>query len=63
MQGSNALASSLLRVRRLPSPLEVEETLKLSAAGPNDNYHDAYSDDPYVDSPYDDYHDNEPDDD
>lgn len=28
-----------------------------------DNYHDAYSDDPYVDAPYDDYQDNAPEED
>lgn len=52
-----ALSSALSRVARFPVPESV------TTSGVIDNYHDAYGDDPYVDSPYDDYHDNEPDDD
>lgn len=52
--GNRALEAAISRTRHLPFPIDDANVVLCC----NENYHDAYGDNPYVDCPYDDYQDN-----
>lgn len=52
----NALEAAFVRISHLPLPITGISSVSLECG-----YHDAYGDNPYVDCPYDDYQDNQPD--